>query len=224
MDAIIYYSNTKESYNVAKFISLKNNYQLLNILKLDNYEFDNIYLIFPIHYQSIPIEIRNIIKKITAKKAVVILTYGKMSYGHVLNDVKKILNAKIVGAAYVPSKHTYIDSDTSFDLNKLDILIDKINNDKEIIIKKTKKNIFASILPIYRHKISVKIIKTDKCINCNMCNIICNKIENGIIIDKSCNRCLKCVNNCPYDALEYKLSSIMKRYLKKKKKNDFIIY
>ena len=37
-------------------------------------------------------------------------------------------------------------------------------------------------------------------------------------------RCLKCINNCKNNALEYKLSFFMKLYLKKKKKNLLIIY
>lgn len=224
MNAIIYYSNTKESYKVASYIKDKTNYELFNIFHLNNYNFDLIYLIFPIHYQSIPKEIRPLIKKIVAKKAIIIATYGKMSYGNVLNDTKKILNAKVVGAAYIPTKHTYLINDTSFDLPKLDILINKMNNENEVIIKKGKRNPFAQFFPLFRHQIAVKIIKTDKCVNCNHCHLVCNLIKNGNITNKGCNRCLKCVNSCPYNALEVKLMRLLRHYLKKPKKDEFIVY
>ena len=223
MNAIIYYSNTFESYKVAKYINSKNNYPLLNLLELDNYNFNNIYLIFPVHYQSIPKEIKFLIKRLKANKAIVIATYGKMSYGHVLYDIKKILDAKIVCAAYIPSKHAYIKKDTSVDLSHLDTIIDKMNNENECIIKKTFKNPFASFFPIMRHRISVKIIRNDKCNNCNLCNHCCPYINNGII-KGNCNRCLKCITICNNKALDYKLSPIMKKYLNKKKKDEFIIY
>ena len=118
MNAIIYYSNTNESYNIAKYIYSKTNYLLIDINKLKDYEYNNIFLIFPIHYQSIPKSIRGIIKKIIAKKAIVIATYGKMSYGNILCETKKMLQAKIVAAAIVPSKHPYIVNDTKYGLTE----------------------------------------------------------------------------------------------------------
>ena len=215
MNKIIYYSNTNESYNIASYISSKTNYELINIFNITSFEFDNIFLIFPIHYQNIPKEIKPLIKKIIAKKAIIITTYGKISYGNVLYETKKILNAKVVGAINIPSKHTYIKDDTHFnDYKILDDLINKINDGKEIEIKKTKKNIFSSFFPILRHQLSVKIIKNDNCNNCNLCNNVCKYIENGKIISNKCNRCLKCVINCPNKALNFKLSPIMKKYLK----------
>ncbi len=224
MNAIIYYSNTLESYNIAKYINEKTTYELLNILNLNNFNYDSIYLIFPIHYQSIPKIIRPLIKKINAKKAIVIATYGKISYGHVLNDVKKILDAKIVSAAYIPTKHTYIKDDLRFnDYLKIDEIILNMHRDEEIKIKKSFKNPLASLFPIIRHKIGVKIIKNDKCINCNKCHDICDNIINGKT-NKNCIRCLKCIDYCQYKALDFKLSFPMRLYLKKKKKNKLIIY
>ena len=193
MNAIIYYSNTFESYNIAKYINDKTNYELINILNISNYNYDSIFLIFPVHYQSIPKEIKKIIKKIKANKAIVIATYGKISYGHVLYDAQKILNAKIVSAAYIPAKHTYIKNDINFnEYEKLDEIINNISDNNEIKIKKTFKNPLANFFPITRHKLSVRIIKTDNCIDCGKCNKVCKSINNGIIIDK-CTKCLRCI-------------------------------
>lgn len=224
MNKIIYYSNTNESFKIANYISSKTNYELINILDLNEYKYDSIYLIFPVYYQSIPKEIREITKKIIANKAIVIATYGKMNYGNALYEVQKILNAKIVAAAYIPVKHTYIADDIEFnDYDKLDSIIDRMNNDKEIVIPRHYKILFSSFFPITRHRLAIKIKKNDKCVFCNKCNSICKNINNGKVNHK-CIRCLKCVKYCPYNGLDFKMSFFMKKYLKKKKINDFIIY
>lgn len=224
MNAVIYYSNTNECYNVAKYISDKTNYELLSILNLNNYIYNNIYLIIPVHYQSIPLEIREVIKKIKSSKAIIIACYGKMSYGNILNEIKNSLNSKVVGACLIPSKHTYIKNDTGFsDYSKLDILFNKMNNEEEIYIPKTPKNVLSNVFPILRHQLGIKIIKNDKCTNCGECNNICNHINCGVV-DRDCNRCLKCIDYCKEKALDFKIRPLMKLYLKKKKKNELIIY
>ena len=224
MNKVIYYSNTNESKKIANYISLKTNYSLINILDLNNYSFDSIYLIFPVYYQSIPKEIRNIIKKIKAKKAIIIATYGHMNHGNALYDAKKLLDSMVVAAAYIPTKHSYIKDDDEFnDYSKLDLIIERMTSNKEIIIPKSNKNIFANFIPIKRHQLQVKIIKNSNCNSCNKCNLICKNIENGIVNNR-CIRCLRCISNCPNKALDFKLSFFMRKYLSKKKKNDLIIY
>ncbi len=225
MNAIIYYSNTNESFKIAEYIHKKTNYELFDITKIKNFTYDNIYLVFPIHYQSIPKEIRPLIKKIVATKTIVLATYGKKSYGNVLLEAKRILNAKIVCGAYIPTKHTYILDDTSFmDYDKLNIIFDRMNSDTEAIIKKGKTNPFRGFFPILRHRISIKIIKTKECNNCNLCNSICPFIHFGKIDNNKCNRCLKCYYSCKNKGLTFKKNKLMDSYLKKKNVNDLIIY
>lgn len=224
MNAVIYYSNTGESYRIAKYLSDKIGYELLDIHRISDIQFENIFLVFPVHYQNIPKEIRPLIKNIKAQKAVVVATYGKKSFGNVLNDVKKYLTAKIVGGAYVPTKHTYLVDDSSFnDFEKLNSLLERFNSEKEAFFPKGKKNIFADFMPIKRHQMSVSIIKNDKCTNCGHCNEVCEHIQNGIT-NKKCNRCLKCVQSCPKQALEFRLSNTLNKYLHKNKKDQLIIY
>ena len=225
MNAVIYYSNTKESYNIASYISKKIDYPILDIKSLLSFSFDSIFLVFPIHYQNIPKEIKKLIKKIKANKAIVLATYGRMSFGNVLYETKKILDAKITLAAYIPVKHAYSSNQVHFnDFNRLDEIIPLINTNRVANIKRTKKNIFANFFPLLRHRLSIKIIKTDKCRNCGKCNLICDSIKNGIVIDKNCNRCLKCYYECEKKGLDIKMSKPMKNYLKNEKRNDFIIY
>ena len=43
------------------------------------------------HYQNIPQSIKPIFKRIHASKAVIIATYGKMSFGNVLSETQKLV-------------------------------------------------------------------------------------------------------------------------------------
>ena len=224
MNAVIYWSNTGESLNIAKYISEKTGYSLYELMSLKEKKFDDIFLVFPIHYQSIPTQIKDILKELQFHKAVVVLTYGKMKYGDVLNETQKILQGTVVGGAYIPCKHTYLLNDKSFnDYEKLDKVVEMIERDTEAIFPRLKTNVFAKVLPNTRHRMSVKIIKTSKCTNCGACNDICEHIHNGVV-NKKCYRCLKCVNSCPQDALKFELSPLLEDYLSKKKTNDFILY
>ena len=225
MNAVIYYSNTLESYKIAQYISKETGFPLIDIFNINNQSFDLIYLVFPIHYQSIPKCIRPLIKNIKANKAILIATYGKMGYGHVLYDAKKLLKAKVVGGAYVPTKHAYLPNDETFkDYPMLDSLILKSDSEQEIVFPKDHKNIFANFFPLTRHRLAVKITPNQNCIKCEKCNEICSYINNGIIDNKKCIRCLKCVNNCKLKALDVKLSSSLQKYLRKKKKDELLIY
>ena len=224
MNAVIYYSNTGQSFSIAKHLSDRTCFKLVNLNAINDELFNNIFLVFPVHYQSIPKEIRQLFKNIKAHKAVVVATYGKMGFGDVLNDVKKLLPVKVVGGAYVPTKHTYIENDESFaEFERLNPLIEMFDRKQEVRFPTGKKNLFASFMPIKRHQISVKITRNDRCTKCGECNKICEHIKYGIP-NKKCNRCLKCVKMCPQKALEYKLSATMVKYLSKPKIDSLFIY
>lgn len=224
MNVILYYSKTNESLNVANYIKEKTNYSLINIENIDTFECDNVFLVFPVYSQNIPVLVKQKIKKLVCQRAIIIATYGKMNYGRAVYDAQKLIKGKIIGGAYIPSKHSYKPEDTHFsDFEKLDSLIEKINSEDEVVIPKTKKNLFANMFKHLRAKYGVKIIKTDRCISCSICNTVCPNITDGKPNSK-CSRCLKCVYECPSQALEFKLRPIHKKYLNKPKKNELIIY
>ncbi len=224
MNAVIYWSNTGESLKIAKYISEKTGYELCELMSLKEKNFDDIFLVFPIHYQSVPTTIVRPLKGLKFHKAVLVLTYGKMKHGDVLNEAQNILYGSVVGGAYIPCKHTYLLNDKSFnEFDKLDNIIALIDRDTEAIFTKQKRNIFAKILPNTRHRLSVTIYKNDDCINCGECNKVCSHIHNGVV-DKHCIRCLKCYFACPHDALEFELSPLLKDYLKGQKKKEIEIY
>ena len=225
MNAVIYYSNTLQSYKVAEYISQKTSFGLVDINNIKGQTFDLIYLVFPVHYQSVPKCIKPLIKCIKTNKAILIATYGKMGFGHVLNDVSKLLKAKVIGGAYVPTKHAYKPDDKSFDdFQLLEPLIARCSSEEQITIPKGQKNIFADFFPLTRHRLAVKISPNTNCIKCGKCNDVCPFINNGIINNKKCIRCLKCVNSCDLKALTVKLSSSLKKYLNKKRMTKLIVY
>lgn len=224
MNSIIYYSNTNYSKNIATYLSNKSNFNLIDINKLDNYKFNNLIIVFPIHSQNIPKIVNDLLKRIEANNISIIATYGRMSYGNVIYEIIKKYKLNIISAAYIPTAHSYIKNDTEFtDYHKLDVLLDKFNYPNKIKIKKSFKNPLANLFKIKRSQIGVKIKKNNNCNSCNICNSICNNITNGKINNK-CIRCLKCINLCPNKALEYKLNIFMRMYLKKKRKDKLVIY
>ena len=224
MNAVIYWSNTGESLKIAKYLSEKTGYELCELMSLKEKELDDIFLVFSIHYQSVPKTIVKPLKGLKFHKAVLVLTYGKMKHGDVLNETQKILHGSVVGGAYIPCKHTYLLNDSSFnEFEKLDDIASMINRDTEAIFVRQKRNPFAKVLPNTRHRLSVKIYKNDKCINCGECNKVCSHINNGVV-DKKCIRCLKCVISCPQGALNFELSPLLEDYLKKQKKCEIEIY
>lgn len=51
-------------------------------------------------------------------------------------------------------------------------------------------------------------VNKDKCVNCNMCQKVCDMCVNPVINpnDTECIRCGKCINSCPKGALKYTTS------------------
>ena len=235
MNCIIYYSNTNQSKLVAEYFKEKLSWNIydLNNPKERNIIINEIYettvIVFPVYCQSVPDFIKKIIKNIKSKYIIPIATYGKMCYGNALFNFKKYYkNRKIIAAAYVPMNHSYLNEKEVTYLSKLDLVIEKINNNNltEIIIKKSYKNIFAPLLKDLRSRMLVKMdIDLTKCINCGKCEKEC--IYEGIKnhkFNKKCIRCLKCKTNCPANAITHKNRYILKKYLNKTKQEDFLVF
>ena len=226
MKAVIFYSNTGQSRMIAKYFSEKLEYPLINIEDNEAREFDDLVLVFPVLYQNIPDMVKELLEKTDAKNLTLIATYGKMSCGNVLYEIQKKYKKNIVAAAYLPTKHSYIEDDDSFsDFDSLLSIIEKIKAPSGITLPKLHKNALVNLLPEARNRIGIKIYQTRSCNNCNICaeHCVSNAINYGIT-NAECIRCLKCVQNCPTQALKFKTSLPMKLYLKKKRVNKTIIY
>ena len=223
MNAVVFYSNSGESRLIAEYLHSKSLYELIELEKTSCYDFDNLIVVFPVYCQNIPDVVKEFINKISVSNLSVVATYGKKSFGNVIYEISKLKELNIISYAYVPTKHTYIDDDFRFtDYSKLDCLLDKFNNPSKVEIKKYFKNPFANALMLKRSQSNIKIIKTDKCNGCGICNKSCAFVDKGVPNNK-CIRCLKCVKNCPKKSLIIKKSFMLNVYLKIIKKDKLII-
>ena len=226
MNAVVFYSNTGQSKSVATYFADTLEYPLLNIEADCAKSYQNLVLVFPVYCQNIPDIVKTFLTKVRAIHLTVIATYGKMCCGNVLQEIQKTYTHGIVAAAYVPTKHSYIDNDTPFyDYAKLNAVVEKIKNPSGVKLPKLYKNPLADIFPKLRSRIGLTIKKNTNCTACNLCgkNCSCNAMHAGVT-NADCIRCLRCVTVCPHNALEIKIGLPLKLYLKKKKFNKIIIY
>lgn len=227
-NAVIYYSNTGESKCIATFLADTLGYDLTDVFNVDDCNFATAVLVFPVHCQNVPKVILDFLRRLSACNVALVATYGKMSYGNVLNEIQRKFKHNIVAAAYVPTKHTYVDEPRFDDFSALLPVADKLQKPSPtaVTLPRARKNPFANFAPTFRSQAGCKLIRDgDKCANCGTCASICPEraITNGKP-NKKCVRCLKCVNACPHGALSYKLRLPLKNYLKKPKITDLVIY
>lgn len=225
MNAVIYYSNTEQSKRIAEYLAKKTGFPLLDIFDLTEYEFDTAVLVFPIHCQNVPKPVKNLLTRLHVKALITIATYGKMCYGNVLYEIQKRYRHNIIAAAYVPTKHSYLNENDFSDFESLNPILDKINSLDKIVIPKAYKNPLSNVCKALRSRMGVKIYKDNNCNNCGKCNAVCN--NSAIVYGKTnrkCIRCLKCVEQCPQNALHFTTRLPMRTYLRKKKCEKLIIY
>jgi len=224
-NAVVYYSNTGESKRIAEYFAAALDYGICDIYETQDKDFDNLVFVFPVHCQNLPSRADAFLSDTRVKNLTLIATYGRMCHGNVLWEAQKKYPHNVIAAAYVPTKHTYLDESGFNRFNELNDLIKKIRNPLPVTIPKSYKNLFAGFMKTNRTRMGVRIFKTDKCTSCGICTAACknNAIVNGET-GKNCIRCLKCVSECPSGALQFDLHPLMKMYLKKKKKDDLVIY
>lgn len=222
------FSATGRSRRVAEYFSQR---LQLPICDIDRRDFNittpsnTAVIVFPVYCQNIPTPVKMLLPKIKADNFVFIATYGKKSFGNVIYEATKIINGRVIAAAYVPIGHTYLNENEDVDFSLLDPIFERIANPKEVKIPKTSKNPLADFLPEIRSRVGVRIKTSDKCNRCNLCGEKCvmNAIEKGKI-NSNCIRCLRCVNICPNNALEVKYNAFLKMYLKNKNSKNTKIY
>ena len=226
MNAVVFYSNTGESRKIALNFADKLGYPFLDIFENDRKNYKNLVIVFPVHCQNIPDIVKDFLRGISVENLTAVATYGKMCPGNVLYEIQKKYTKNIVAAAYIPTKHSYIDNDDAFcDFEKLDPIVDKIKNPSYILLPKLYKNPLANIFPKMRSRLGIKIQRSEDCNGCNICAENCPlKAVKAGAQNSRCIRCLKCVATCPSKALTVKLSPPLKLYLRKKKSTKVVIY
>ena len=188
-------------------------------------------IIAPVYYMGLPYIVDNFIKNLNLTgipgATFSIVTFGGVA-GNAIKNIEKLLLDKNIKVNYnlnlrMPENNiTYYNPPSKEEQQKIiqraDIEISKFitafleenpsnYNIKENILKKISSNIFY-ILYGFSNK-TKKFYTTEKCIGCKMCIGICP--SNAIIMENKrpkwikniCDKCLGCINRCPYGAIEY---------------------
>ena len=123
MNYVIYYSCTGQSKAVAEHLSERLNYPVKDLTTCNTYRFDDLVLVFPIYCQNVPAPVCSFLEKSTIKNLSLVATFGRMNHGNVLYEIQTRYKNNIVAAAYIPTKHSYLDNDVFSDYNTLETLI-----------------------------------------------------------------------------------------------------
>ena len=228
VSAVVFYSNTGESRAIAAYLANKLGYRLAALEEEKTEKYQNLVLVFPVYCQNIPRAVAAFLKKAEAQCLAVIAAYGKMHHGNVLYEIQTQYRKAVVAGAYVPTRHAYIEDDEPFsEFDLLMPLVEKLRapSPAPVLLPRLRKNLLASLFPEGRSRIGLKIQKSGLCDGCNACAALCplGAMQNGTP-SRRCIRCLRCVTLCPRQALEIKLGLPLKLYLRKKKKDEIILY
>ncbi len=225
MVKIYYFSGAGHSKRVAEFLAHRLDTEAQEIRQDVKASGDTLAVIFPVYCQNVPDPVARFLQKAEAKHFVLIATYGRMSYGNVIYEASNLVSGDVIAAAYLPCGHTYLGQADSPDLSGLEGIFERIEAPKAVAIPPSYKSAWADIFPNLRSRIGVKIIKNSRCTECAVCESVCpmGEISKGVT-NKRCIRCLKCVCACPENALDVKYNAVLRLYLKKKPKNDKVVY
>lgn len=181
-------------------------------------------VVFPVYCQNIPEPVRAFLDGLRAENVALIATYGRISFGNVLQEAQKLLQGQVIAGVCFPMGHTFLGEDCSFDPEPLRPVVERIREPRPAGIPGFSKDFIADIFPAWRSRAGVKIIRSESCTDCNICGQNCpmGAIRAGVP-GSSCIRCMKCVTGCPQKALTARNSRILDRYLHSRKKDELLI-
>lgn len=230
----MYFSGHGESRNIAYYVNQLTNYTIYDFTsyivrnEFDySKEFDLITFVFPIYSETIPKVLMDALLKLKTKYLILLATYGKMGTGNVIYEIAKKTHHHLVGAMYIPCKHTYLNEERFNDFQQLDVVLEMVNSIKELELGslKRKKHLFADFFRNFRTRKNVSIQINNNCVDCKICERNCPvEAIKEKKINKSCLRCLKCYYNCPHQAIDIKYNLFLKKYLTDKKDTNLYIY
>lgn len=224
---IYYFTGSGHSQKLAECLGGMLDKPILDIDRVDECcNNDTAVVVFPVYCQNIPEPVKRFLSELSAKYVVLIATYGKFSYGNVLWEATRLVKGTVIAGVYVPVGHSYLDEDeVLFDEDDYLPILERIKTPCKANIPKSFKNSLADVFPELRSRIGVKIRRNGKCKECGLCKNTCpmQTMNNGVM-GRQCIRCLKCVSNCPENALKVTYNPFLKLYLKGKRKNEFVIY
>lgn len=186
---------------------------------------DTAVVVFPVYCQNIPAPVKRFLKTLRAKYIVFLASYGKISCGNVLHEAQKLVHDEIIAGACIPIGHTFLDGSFLFEEAYLLPIVERIRKPQRVHIPKSHKDLLADIFPALRSRVGVRLVKTNRCSSCGLCETLCpvGAIRNGRI-RLNCIRCLRCLTNCPEKALQYQNSRILEKYLRSHYKEEYVLY
>ena len=227
MRAVVYFSNTGESKKIAAYLAKKTGFPLRALEECKETAFERLILVFPIYCQNAPAPVCDFLRRTKSEGFTAVASYGRMCHGNVLKELQQKYGAQhaLIAAAYLPTKHTYLEEESFLALERLQPLVENQWSDQKVEIPRSYKNPLANFAMGWRSRIGIKIVKNNRCIGCGLCERECvyKAMQKGKPNQK-CVRCLRCVARCPVQALTFTCRAPLKWYLKKKKKDDLVLY
>ncbi len=225
MNRIFYFSGSGKSRRLAEFLGNKLETVPVDLTKNNDFYADTAVIVFPVYCQNLPDPVKDFLKKLKSKKVAFAATYGRKSYGNVIEDAVNLTDSEFIGGICVPCGHSFLSEPDDFDFGSLLPFIERIKNPQKAKTKTEHKDFYADLIPAQRTRIGVKIKHKDTCTNCGRCSENCpmGAIKNGKITN-NCIRCLRCVTECPQNALDFKTLWFMKAYLIPSRKNELKFY
>lgn len=179
-------------------------------------------LVFPVYCERVPPPVAAYLKACRAERAAFVAAYGGMSYGRALYDAQALFRGTVVAAAVVPTEHAYTRDGYPFDEAALAPLFEKVRSGERspAVIPKGKRH-FLSGAPGQRSRLGVKLVRSSRCSGCGACERACpmHAMRAGMP-DGRCIRCLRCVRVCPEGALSFRLSPLLKAYLRRRRTDE----
>lgn len=228
MTTVYCFSATGRTKQVAQYVAQMFSCRLLELSldwQPDSFENEVAVVVFPVYCQSLPLPVKKALPLISASDFILIAAYGRKSFGNALKEAAELVKGRVIGGAYVPIGHTYLNEQFQADFFRLDALIERVANPKPIHIPNTWKNPLASFFPLRRGQLGVRMTRER---NCNHCGLCAKRCPMNTMLDGkpggNCIRCMRCVQICPQKALRVTLHPWLKQYLNGKRKNDLLIY
>lgn len=179
-------------------------------------------LVFPVYCERVPPPVAAYLKACGAERAAFVAAYGGMSYGRVLHDAQALFRGMVVAAVVVPTEHAYTKDGYPFDEMALAPLVEKVRSGERApaVIPKGKRHLLSGA-PGLRSRLGVKLVRSSRCSGCGACERACpmHAMRAGKP-DGRCIRCLRCVRVCPEGALSFRLSPLLKAYLRRRKTDE----
>lgn len=226
MNKILYFSGSGKSKRLAEYLAKELDFPISDIVfEMENSDYELALIVFPVYCQNLPDPVKNFLPKLKAKKVAFAATYGKKSFGNVIEDAVNITKSEFIGGVCIPCGHSFLSEADDFDFASLYPFIERIKNPEKAEVQSAKKDFYADLIPAQRTRIGIKIKQTDSCTKCGKCTDICpmGSIKYGKI-GRNCIRCLRCINECPENALKFKTLWFMKAYLLPMRKNELKFY